>query len=142
VAFEPDRFLVCSDHHLPFPVQGNIGKGVELEAKDGTTEILVKPSSRGDVAPTEAPTETAKSFFGARASKAGPPCPETNANWLSKLLFAWPGSLMAAGWQRPLVDTDMWELDPSDDTTMLSEKFEVNIKEKPNLLKVLPPPTA
>lgn len=38
------------------------------------------------------------------------PCPEANANFLSRLFLAWVFPIIRLGWKKPLQDPDLWEL--------------------------------
>lgn len=38
------------------------------------------------------------------------PCPEANANPISRLFLGWVFGLVLAGWKKPLQDPDLWEL--------------------------------
>lgn len=68
--------------------------------------------------------------------------PERRANILSRILFNWMTPLMQLGYKRPLVDSDVWQLDEWDQTDVLYNDFqrcwEKEIaKPKPWLLRAL-----
>lgn len=70
------------------------------------------------------------------------PCPESSANLFSILTFSWLNSIMRLGFSRPLVDDDLYGLNPEDQAPLLAIKFkkawEIECKRpKPKLLRAL-----
>eukprot|EP00250_Pteridium_aquilinum_P010315 c19292_g1_i1 orf=266-5158(-) len=69
-------------------------------------------------------------------------CPELRANIFSRLFFCWVTPLMKQGYKRPIVETDIWQLDKWDQTEELYRTFqrcweEECAKENPSLLRAL-----
>lgn len=50
-------------------------------------------------------------------------CPEQSSNLLSLLTFQWMSGLMLRGYRAPLVDDDLWALNPEDQAPTLAKKF-------------------
>ncbi|MCO5609705.1 hypothetical protein L7F22_063937 [Adiantum nelumboides] len=50
--------------------------------------------------------------------------PERRANIISGILFSWMTPLMKLGYERPLVDSDIWQLDEWDQTDVLYNNFQ------------------
>ncbi|MCO5609267.1 hypothetical protein L7F22_063491 [Adiantum nelumboides] len=50
--------------------------------------------------------------------------PERRANIVSGILFSWMTPLMKRGYERPLVDSDIWQLDEWDQTDVLYNDFQ------------------
>lgn len=42
------------------------------------------------------------------------PCPEAHSSFLSKIFFAWFDRLAWKGYRNPLVQEDLWEMNPED----------------------------
>ena len=42
------------------------------------------------------------------------PSPEIRASFASKLFFSWFGSVIRAGWKKPLTSADVYDLPPAD----------------------------
>lgn len=52
------------------------------------------------------------------------PCPELRASFFNRILFAWFDPLTWKGYKRPLVGSDLWDINPSDTTEAMSPKFD------------------
>jgi len=64
--------------------------------------------------------------------------PEQSTNFLSRLTFSFFGSLLFAGFYRPLEHTDLWQLHTQDTSKACMDKFTKNwLKDRPSLLKAL-----
>ncbi|KAH7289296.1 hypothetical protein KP509_31G069200 [Ceratopteris richardii] len=62
--------------------------------------------------------------FEALPTKEEVPFPERHANILSRILFSWITPLMKTGSSRPLMDSDVWQLDVWDQTNVLYDDFQ------------------
>ena len=51
------------------------------------------------------------------------PSPESKANILSQLTFAWPTKLFTLAKTRPLQQEDLWELPTSDQAAQIGERW-------------------
>lgn len=51
------------------------------------------------------------------------PCPERSASFPSKLFFQWFDSFIWMGFRRPLVNEDLWQMNPEDTSTVVAPKF-------------------
>lgn len=71
-----------------------------------------------------------KYFPNAPEAKAKLPCPEDSANIFSRITFWWMNNLIVTGFKRPLVDTDVWELQKQKQTHTVHEKFDVEWKKE------------
>lgn len=68
--------------------------------------------------------------------------PERRANIVSRILFSWMTPLMKLGFKRPLVDSDIWQLDEWDQAEVLYNDFQLCwekelTKSKPWLLRAI-----
>ncbi|OQV17405.1 Multidrug resistance-associated protein 1 [Hypsibius exemplaris] len=52
------------------------------------------------------------------------PCPEQYSSFPNRLTFWWFTSLAILGYRRPLVQTDLWDVNPEDKTKLSVDKFE------------------
>ena len=52
------------------------------------------------------------------------PCPERSASFPSRLLFVWFDDLIRQGWRKPLLNSDLWSLNPQDKLAELVPAFE------------------
>lgn len=51
------------------------------------------------------------------------PCPERSSSFPSKLFFQWFDSFIWMGFRRPLVNEDLWQMNPEDTSTVVAPKF-------------------
>lgn len=51
------------------------------------------------------------------------PCPERTASFPSQLFFQWFDSFIWMGFRRPLVNEDLWQMNPEDTSTVVAPKF-------------------
>ncbi|XP_055346866.1 LOW QUALITY PROTEIN: multidrug resistance-associated protein 1-like [Paramacrobiotus metropolitanus] len=56
--------------------------------------------------------------------------PEYHSSFPSRLLFSWFSGLVYKGWRRPLIQSDLWELDTPDKTAVTVRKFEEHWKQE------------
>ncbi|XP_055346997.1 multidrug resistance-associated protein 1-like [Paramacrobiotus metropolitanus] len=52
------------------------------------------------------------------------PCPELFASFPNRLAFGWFTGLARLGWKRPLVQADLWDINPGDRTQVSTNKLE------------------
>ncbi|KAL3972078.1 ATP-binding cassette, subfamily C (CFTR/MRP), member 2 [Sarotherodon galilaeus] len=50
--------------------------------------------------------------------------PEAGAPFLSRIMFNWVNSMVLKGYKQPLVQEDMWDLNESDSTAFINERFQ------------------
>ena len=71
------------------------------------------------------------------------PCPERSASFPSRLLFVWFDDLIRQGWRKPLLNSDLWSLNPQDKLAELVPAFErrleVNEADSDEKISVLMP---
>lgn len=65
------------------------------------------------------------------------PSLETSAGYFSQLCFFWFDPMIARGHQKSLVDDDLWELAPDDDTRYAHRQFTALAAKYPNTLRGL-----
>ncbi|KAK4687016.1 hypothetical protein P7C73_g3094, partial [Tremellales sp. Uapishka_1] len=58
------------------------------------------------------------------------PTPEKNASWFSLLFFNWISPMMALGSVRPLQPTDLWKMDESRSSALLSKRLVDNFQKR------------
>jgi hypothetical protein len=68
------------------------------------------------------------------------PCPEEDAGILSRLTFWWMNSLMMLGYEKPLTEDDLWDINEEDKSGVLSDKFQKHWQQelesgKPSLIR-------
>lgn len=51
------------------------------------------------------------------------PCPELSASFPSKLFFHWFDSFVWMGYRRPLVNDDLWNMNPEDTSPEVTPRF-------------------
>ncbi|CAG5116675.1 unnamed protein product, partial [Candidula unifasciata] len=51
-------------------------------------------------------------------------CPEVSASFPSQIIFAWICSLLRTGYRKPLVEDDVFELNPRDQSRTVVPPFE------------------
>ena len=56
------------------------------------------------------------------------PCPERSASFPSRLLFVWFDDLIKQGWRKPLLNSDLWSLNPEDKLAELVPAFEKKLE--------------
>ena len=64
------------------------------------------------------------------------PCPKRSASFPSRLLFVWFDDLIKQGWSKPLLNSDLWSLNPEDRLAELvpafEKKLEVGVEDEEN----------
>ena len=58
----------------------------------------------------------------------GNPCPMSKSSYLSQLVYFWAESLIWRGYKKPLVLTDVWDLDSSMSSSGLVPEFDAALK--------------
>ena len=66
------------------------------------------------------------------------PCPKRSASFPSRLLFVWFDELIKLGWRRPLLNSDLWSLNPEDRLAGLVPTFERALGEGERISVLLP----
>ena len=56
------------------------------------------------------------------------PCPKRSASFPSRLLFVWFDDLIKQGWSKPLLNSDLWSLNPEDRLAELVPAFEKKLE--------------
>ena len=59
------------------------------------------------------------------------PCPKRSASFPSRLLFVWFDDLIKQGWSKPLLNSDLWSLNPEDRLAELVPAFEKKLEAGP-----------
>ena len=52
------------------------------------------------------------------------PCPKRSASFPSRILFVWFDDLIRQGWRKPLLNSDLWSLNPEDTLAEIVPPFE------------------
>ena len=54
------------------------------------------------------------------------PCPETNSSFPSIITFSWFDSLAWTGYKRAILESDLWDLNPRDQSATVAPQFDKN----------------
>ncbi|CAK8671761.1 unnamed protein product [Clavelina lepadiformis] len=68
-------------------------------------------------------TESKQSDHNPEEYKDNLPCPESSSCFLSRLTFEWFSKMIMQGYKRPLVDSDLWDLNCVDKAERVSKRF-------------------
>ncbi|XP_076819735.1 multidrug resistance-associated protein 1-like [Clavelina lepadiformis] len=68
-------------------------------------------------------TECQQSDHNPEEYKDNLPCPESSSCFLSRLTFEWFSKMIMQGYKRPLVDSDLWDLNCVDKAERVSKRF-------------------